>query len=183
MQLMVRSDMPVAARTETCEAAQDERSDSDEFRAAVSVVHQETARMRTGRLTLIAVALLGACVASVEPSPSSPPPPRETRREPPPPPPPERHRDRSEPRIIEGRVRDAVTHQPIDRASVDVTPAGARDEITVQTGPDGRYRTGELPRGEIGIRVRHEGYEPARRTAEMSDGIAHLDFELVPKRR
>jgi hypothetical protein len=140
--------------------------------------------MRTGRLAFIAVALLGACVASVEPSPRSPPPPRETRREPPPLPPSERHhdRDRSEPRIIEGMVRDAVTHQPIDRASVDVTPAGMRNEITVQTGPDGGYRTGELPRGEIGIRVRHEGYEPVRRTAEISDGITRLDFVLVPKR-
>jgi len=138
--------------------------------------------MRKVLLTFIAAPLLGACVASVGPGPSGPPPPppREYRREPPPPPPPERHERRE--RVIEGVVRDAVTRQPIDRAGVDITIRGVQGEVTVITGPDGRYRTGEIPRGEFGIRCRREGYEPINRTATMSEGIARVDFDLVPKR-
>jgi hypothetical protein len=124
--------------------------------------------MRNVLLAVIAAALLGACIASAEPSPSGPPPrPRESR---------------GEPRIIEGTIRDAVTRQPIDRASVNVTGRGIQGEMTVQSGPDGRFRTGEIPRGELAIRVRHEGYEP-NRAAVKNDGIAHLDFDLVPRRQ
>jgi hypothetical protein len=147
--------------------------------------------MRKVLLAFVAALLFSACTATVASGPSRsppPPPPREYRREPPPPPPPppERHHDRDrspEPRVIEGTIRDAVTHQPIDKAGVDITTRGTQGEVTVITGPDGRYRTGEIPRGEFGIRVRREGYEPLNRAAEMRDGIAHLDFELVPKRR
>jgi hypothetical protein len=146
--------------------------------------------MRNVTLAFIVAPLLGACMASVGTSPSRtppPPPPREYRREPPPPPPePERHHDRDHdrggPRLIEGTIRDAVTHQPIDRASVDVTGRGITGEMTVQTGPDGRFRTGEIPRGELAVRVRHQGYEP-NRAAVTNDGIAHVDFELVPTRQ
>jgi hypothetical protein len=148
--------------------------------------------MRNVLLALIGIPLVGACTATVSPGPSRPAPVREYRepREPPPPPPPQReHRDRdhdhdrNEPRVIEGTIRDAVTHRPIDRASVDVTGRGIQGEMTVQTGPDGRFRTGEIPRGEFAIRVRREGYEPFNRAATMNDGTARLDFELIPKRR
>jgi hypothetical protein len=145
--------------------------------------------MRNVLLALIALPLV-ACTATVASGPSRPAPVREyreTREPPPPPPPPPEHRhehDRSpEPRVIEGTIRDAVTHRPIDRASVDVTGRGIQGEMTVQTGPDGRFRTGEIPRGEFAIRVRREGYEPFNRAATMNDGIARLDFELIPKRR
>ena len=145
--------------------------------------------MRNVLLALIVVPLV-ACTATVQSGPSRPAPVREVVREPPPPPPPpprehEHHHDRApEPRVIQGVILDAVTHQPIDRASIDVTRPGVQGEIaTVQTGPDGRYRTTEIPRGQFGIRVRREGYDPINRQAEMADGIAHLDFELVPRRR
>lgn len=143
--------------------------------------------MRNVLLALIAIPLV-ACTATVQSGPGRPAPVREYREPPPPPPPPPReheHRhDRApEPRIIEGTVRDAVTHQPIDRASVDITRAGVRGEVTVGTGPDGRYRTGEIPRGQFGIRVRREGYQSFDRVGTMEDGIAHIDFELVPLRR
>jgi hypothetical protein len=126
-------------------------------------------------LAILTFSLLGACVASVRSGPGAPPPG--------PPPPPRHHeRERNEPRIIEGTIRDAATRQPIDRASVDITATGTR-EMTVQTGPDGRYRTQELPRGEFVIRCRREGYDTVIRKAEMSDGIARVDIELTPKRR
>jgi hypothetical protein len=126
-------------------------------------------RRRQMRNLLMAViaALLGACIASAGPSPSGPPRPRESR---------------GEPRILEGIVRDALTHQPIDRASVNITGRGIQGELTAQTGPDGRFRTGEIPRGELAIRVRHEGYEPSRATV-TNDAIEHVDVELVPTRQ
>jgi hypothetical protein len=141
--------------------------------------------------TLLITSLLGACVASVGPGRPPPPPPP---AEPPHAGPPPRHHDRDrdhdrdhdrgrEPRIIEGVVRDASTGQPIDRAAVDVTSRAFQGEMTVNTGPDGRYRTQEIPRGEFGIRVRREGYEVFQRKAMMEDGIARIDFELQPKRR
>jgi hypothetical protein len=127
-------------------------------------------------LALVAMSSLGACVASVGPGPSGPPP-REpvTVRHPP-----ERVH---EPRVIEGMVIDAETRQPIGRAAVDITSPAFRGEMTVNTGPDGRYRTQEIPRGEFGIRCRREGYEVFERKAVMNDGIAHIDFELTRKRR
>ena len=138
--------------------------------------------MRTTLLTFVTASLLGACVATVGPGrPVGPPP-----AEPPPaaPPPADRpHEHRPEPRVIEGTVLDAVTRQPIDRAAVDITSPSFRGERTVNTGPDGRYRTEEIPRGEFGIRCRREGYEVFQRKATMGDGIAHIDFELTPKRR
>ena len=122
--------------------------------------------MRNVLLALIAVPLMGACTATAESGPSRP----ATVRE-------------AEPRILEGTVRDAATRQPIDRASVAITRAGVQGEVTVGTGPDGRYRTGEMPRGEFDLRVRHEGYLPFHRAATMADGIAHIDVELIPSRR
>jgi protocatechuate 3,4-dioxygenase beta subunit len=138
--------------------------------------------MRTTLLSLVATSLLGACVATVGPGrPSGPPP-----AEPPPADRPHEHRPpppRAEPRIIEGTVTDAVTHQPISRAAIDITSPSFQGERTVNTGPDGRYRTEEIPRGEFGLRARREGYEVFQRKAVMNDGIAHIDFELIPKRR
>ena len=140
--------------------------------------------MRVTLLALVTTSLLGACVASVGPGhPSRPiqnePPPRaEPPREHRPPPP-----DRPEPRVIEGTVTDAETHQPIGRAAVDITSPSLQRQMTVNTGPDGRYRTDEIPRGEFGIRCRREGYEVFERKAMMNDGVAHIDFELTRKRR
>jgi Carboxypeptidase regulatory-like domain len=141
--------------------------------------------MRNTLLAVVLGVLVGGCVASVgtsRPPPSGPPP-----SGPPPAAPPERHPDRHdrdrEPRVIQGTVRDAETGQPIDRASVDITSPAFRGEMTVQTGPDGRFRTEEIPRGEFGIRARREGYEAFQRKAVMSDGTAHIDFELQRKRR
>ncbi|HSS02470.1 MAG TPA: carboxypeptidase-like regulatory domain-containing protein [Kofleriaceae bacterium] len=111
---------------------------------------------------MIAVALVGACTATAQSEP---------------------RRPAAEPRIIEGTVRDAVTKQPIDRASVDVTRAGAAGEARVGTGSDGRYRTGEIPRGPFDLRVRREGYLSFHRAGTMEDGIAQFDVELVPSRR
>jgi len=129
--------------------------------------------MRTSLLAFVAASLLGACVATVGPAgPRHPPP------EPPPPPPgrPERH----EPRVLEGVVIDAVTHQPIDRAGIDIQSPG-RPEVTIVTGPDGRYRTPEIPRGEFNVRFRREGYEAVSRNQVMNEGIMHMDCELRPK--
>ena len=125
---------------------------------------------------LVITSLLGACVATVRPA--GPPPPGPPPAEPPPP-----ERRHHEARIIEGVVLDAETRQPIDRAAVDITIPGVRGEMTVNTGPDGRYRTQEVPRGQFGIRVRREGYEVFQRQAEMGDGVAHIDFELQRRRR
>jgi hypothetical protein len=130
-------------------------------------------------LALLTTSLLG-CMATVGPAQRNPPPPP---AEPPPAGPPPHHHREPEPRIIEGTVRDAITHQPIDRAAVDISIPGQRGEMTVNTGPDGRYRTGEIPRGEFGLRCRREGYEVYQQRAMMSDGVAHIDFELTPKRR
>lgn len=137
--------------------------------------------MQTTLLALVVTLLLGACVATVGPThparTSGPAPAAPPAAEPPP------VEQRSEPRIIEGIVIDAVTHQPIGRAAVDITAPGMRGEMTVNTGPDGRYRTQEIPRGEFGIRCRREGYEVFQRRAVMNDGVARIDFEMVPKRR
>jgi Carboxypeptidase regulatory-like domain len=135
--------------------------------------------MRSTLLAIVATSLLGACVATVGPGRRSPPP-----AEPPPPPPPAEVRERHhEPRVIEGVVIDAATHQPIGRAAIDITGPAIQGEMTANTGPDGRFRTNEIPRGEFAIRVRREGYEVVERRATMSDGIAHIDIELQPKRR
>jgi hypothetical protein len=132
---------------------------------------------------LVLASLLGGCMASVGARTSSPPP--GPPGPPPAEPPPERHHDRDrprEPRVIEGTVTDAETHQPIDRAAIDITSPQIQGEMTINTGPDGRYRTQEIPRGEFGIRCRRNGYEVFQRKAVMSDGIAHIDFELQRKR-
>ena len=136
--------------------------------------------MRTTLLTLVFSSLLGACVATVRPGG---PPPAEPPPAGPPPAAPPRVVRSPEPRVIEGTVRDAVTGQPIDRAAIDITSPGIRGEMTVNSGPDGRFRTQEIPPGEFGIRCRREGYEVVNRKAVMSDGIAHVDCELTPKHR
>jgi hypothetical protein len=134
--------------------------------------------MRTHVLALVATSLLSACIATVGPGRPSGPPPRE------PPPAASRPPERSpEPRVIEGTVTDAETHQPIGRAAIDITSPSLQRQMTVNTGPDGRYRTDEIPRGEFGIRCRREGFEVFERKAVMNDGIAHIDFELTRKRR
>jgi hypothetical protein len=132
--------------------------------------------MRTTLLALVATSLLGACVATVRSRPGGPPPAE-------PPPPTEVREHRHEPRVIEGFIIDAATRQPIGRAAIDITGPGIQGEMTANTGPDGRFRTNEIPRGEFGIRVRREGYEVVERKAVMNDGIAHIDIELQPKRR
>lgn len=124
-------------------------------------------------LIAIATSLLGAggCVATVDSGRRGPPPPppaREHHREPP----------RAEPHVVEGTIRDAATGRPIDRAGIDITSPNWSGEITVNTGPDGRYRSPEIPRGPFGVRVRREGYQVIERRTSMGDGSAHLDFEM-----
>lgn len=134
-------------------------------------------------LAILAAALLGGCVATVSPSrsaggPPPPPPPRGDHR-----PDRDHHPDRDRPRgrVIEGVVRDAVTKQPIDKCGVDIDD-GSGDKLAVITGPDGRYRTREIPRGPFSIRFRREGYEMLLRQAQMDEGIARIDVELTPER-
>ena len=124
-------------------------------------------------LAFATASLLGACTATLatQPAPAGPPPPRTEVRE-----------HRREPRVIEGMVMDAETRQPIDRAAVDITSPQFQGERTVNTGPDGRYRTEEIPRGEFGFRCRRDGYEAFTSKAVMNDGIAHIDCELHRKR-
>jgi hypothetical protein len=139
---------------------------------------------------VLAASLFSGCVATATTSTRRPPPPppdepvrvvepphREHHRRPPPPPPPSRG-----PRVIEGIVTDAATGQPIDRASVDITSPAIQGQMTVQTGPDGRFRTDEIPRGEFSVRCRREGYEVFQRKAVMDDGTAHVNFELRRRR-
>jgi hypothetical protein len=125
-------------------------------------------------LAFATASLLGACTATLatQPTPSGPPPPRTEVRE-----------HRHEPRVIEGMVMDAETRQPIDRAAVDITSPQFQGERTVNTGPDGRFRTEEIPRGEFGFRCRRDGYDAFITKAVMNDGIAHIDCELHRKRR
>jgi len=113
-------------------------------------------------LTVVAGSLLGACVATV--SPVGPPPPAGAG-------------PRRELRIIEGTVFEAGSRQPIDRAAVDITSPAIPGGITVNTGPDGHFRTEELPRGEVAIRCRREGYLPEERRAVI-EGVTHMDFGL-----
>jgi len=140
---------------------------------------------------VLAASLFSGCVATATTGTRRPPPPppeepvrvvepphrEHHEHRPPPPPPPDRG-----PRVIEGIVVDAETRQPIDRAAIDITSPSFRGEMTVNTGPDGRFRTQEIPRGEFGIRCRRNGYEVFDRKAVMSDGTAHIDFELRKKR-
>jgi Carboxypeptidase regulatory-like domain len=128
---------------------------------------------------VLAASLFSGCVATATTGSRPPPPPREEVRvvEPPhhehrPPPPPR------EPRVIEGVVLDAATHQPIDRAAIDVRPRATGVEVTVQTGPDGRFRTQELPPGEFQIRCRRDGFLASDSSGSMPDGKVRVNFEL-----
>ena len=114
--------------------------------------------MRFVLRALIVIGSLGACVATAAPAPS----------------------DQAPPRVVEGTVHDALTHQPLGRAVIEVSGPGIPD-VAVRTGPDGTFRTGELPRGELIVRCRHSGYESVRRRVAAGAGIARVDFELVPK--
>lgn len=137
--------------------------------------------MQKTLFAVLAASLFSGCVATATTGTRRPPPPQDEVRivEPPhrderrPPPPPARG-----PRVIEGVVLDADTHRPIDRASIDITSSAFRGEMTVQTGPDGRFRTQEIPPGDFKIRCRRDGFLPFDRAATMSDGTAHIDFEL-----
>jgi Carboxypeptidase regulatory-like domain len=140
--------------------------------------------LSTLMLASLVASTLGGCVASVGARSGRPP-----SGPPPAAPPPDRHRDRDhdrdrprEPRIIEGRVTDAETGQPIDRAAIDITSPAFQGEMTVNTGPDGRYRTQEIPPGEFGIRCRRNGYEVWQDKAVMGNGTARIDFQLQRKR-
>lgn len=70
---------------------------------------------------------------------------------------------------LAGRVLDAVTKDPIERATASVGSA------RFVTGPDGRF-PGELPEGTYRVRVEHPAYVPAERVAEAP---GELEVELV----
>lgn len=149
--------------------------------------------MQKNLLALLTTSLIGCMASGTVTTRNSPPPPPPRRdpvvvegprpADPPPPPPRHHHEPEREPRVIEGRVFDAETRQPISRAAIDITSPSFAGTRTVNTDGDGRYRSEEIPRGEFGIRCRREGYEVFERKAVMGDGIAHIDFELRRKRR
>jgi hypothetical protein len=117
--------------------------------------------LHTALVTALTAAALTACAATITPVGA-----------PPPPGPGPRH----EARIIEGTVFEAGSHQPLDRAAVDITSPSMQG-ITVNTGPDGHFRTPELPRGEVAIRCHREGYLVEERRAVV-DGVTRMDFGL-----
>ncbi|MEO7735341.1 MAG: carboxypeptidase-like regulatory domain-containing protein [Kofleriaceae bacterium] len=127
---------------------------------------------------ILAASLFSGCVATATTGPSRrPPPPEEVRVVDPP------HREHHrEPRVIEGIVLDAETHQPLARAAIDVNAVGLPGEMTLENGADGRFRTGEIPSGDFKIRCRREGYEPINRNATMGEGTGHINFEMRRRR-
>lgn len=131
---------------------------------------------------VLAASLFSGCVATATTGTRPPPPPPreevvvEGHREHRPPP-------RREPRVIEGIVLDAETHQPLARAAIDVNAPGLPGEMTLENGADGRFRTGEIPPGDFKIRCRREGYEPINRNATMGDGIGRITFEMRRRAR
>ena len=94
----------------------------------------------------------------------------------------DRDHDRDEPRVLVGRITDARTGAPLDRAAVDVVTPLVQGEITVNTGPDGRYRTRELPPGDVKVRCRRDGYESINREVRVDRGTAVMDCPMQRKR-
>jgi hypothetical protein len=85
--------------------------------------------------------------------------------------------------ILTGVVRNAVTHEPVRGASVDITsPVLGNQTLNVQTGADGRFTTEPIPAGEFAIRVRRDGFEVIDRHMVVGDTEARLDVELAPRR-
>jgi len=81
-----------------------------------------------------------------------------------------------------GVIRNAVTHEPIRAASLDITSAALGNrKLTVQTGADGRFTTEPVPAGEFGIRVRRDGFEQIERKMVVGNGEARVDIEMRPK--
>ena len=63
--------------------------------------------------------------------------------------------------VVSGRVVDALTGQPIDRALVEAAPwrsAGHRSRRAVLTGADGRFRIDDATPGRVRVTARHSAY-------------------------
>jgi hypothetical protein len=123
---------------------------------------------------------LGACVVSTAPPRrvGGPPPPAEPAPQPTPQPPPVPQQA-----TLTGVVTDRATGKPIDKASIDVNSPVLTRNLTVQTGPDGRYTTDPVPPGDFVVRVRRSGYEPFEQRLRVGGATATLDVALVPLRR
>ncbi len=78
--------------------------------------------------------------------------------------------------IIAGRVTDAVTHTPLDQASVRVEGSGLGAVST----PDSRYAIRNVPPGAYHVIARRVGYIPLTRDVTVTtDQPATLDFALA----
>jgi len=84
---------------------------------------------------------------------------------------------------LTGVIVDKSNNKPIDRAAVDVNSPVLTKNLTVQTGPDGRYTTAPIPPGDFVVRVRRSGYETQQQRLSVGNATATLDFALVPLRR
>jgi carboxypeptidase family protein len=118
---------------------------------------------------LVLLLLMSACPATVVTTGGGPPP----RGGGPPPPP-----GREEPRMLTGRVFDAATGKPINRAAVDVTSDVMPGKMTVQTDESGHYRTEPIPSGEFVVRCRAAGYEAIILKAHVDRGTAVMDCAM-----
>jgi len=128
-----------------------------------------------GTLVLTSACLVTTGTTGRSSAPPPPPPHHEHGGGPPPPPPPRE-------RFLEGMVTDAVTGKPLNKAAVDIVDPASKT-MTVQTGPDGHYRTQTLPPGQFSIRCRLDGYEAYQQGYSITDGPARLDCRLQPKHR
>jgi hypothetical protein len=80
-------------------------------------------------------------------------------------------------------ITDRATGAPIDKAAIDVNSPVLSKNLTVQTGPDGRFTTDPIPPGDFTVRVRRSGYETQEQRLHVGDATATINFALVPLRR
>lgn len=79
--------------------------------------------------------------------------------------------------VIAGRVTAADSGEPIARARVVVTSPALEGARVVLTGPDGRYRVGDLPAGRYTVAVVKTGFA----TVTVGDDAGTGPVELAPE--
>ena len=77
---------------------------------------------------------------------------------------------------VTGVVKDELTGQPLDRATVTVADVEKSQELT--TGPDGKYFFGKLIPGEVIIRVDASDHDRVTLKKALSSGEA-LNFDIL----
>jgi outer membrane receptor protein involved in Fe transport len=84
--------------------------------------------------------------------------------------------------VLEGRVTDASSHQPLKDVVVTATSPAMQGEQTVVTDPSGTFRIPELPPGEYELRYEIDGYRAYTRNGiELRTGITlRVDADLLP---